>query len=92
MYAYTIVKGLQLNILNKKKYFPMVEKSYQGLRNLSMRNPSGAYLIPTRVSGGTCVGDKEYYLNRKIGEGTGFGYGSFIMFGLAYEKYTGLRK
>ena len=92
MYAYTIVKGLQLNILNNKKYFPMVEKSYHGLRNLSMRNPSGTYLIPTRVSGGTCVGDKEYYLNRKIGEGTGFGYGSFIMFGLAYEQLTGKRK
>jgi unsaturated rhamnogalacturonyl hydrolase len=92
MYAYTIVKGLQLNILNKKKYFPMVQQSYNGLRAMSIRNTSGAYLVPTRVSGGTCVGDKEYYLNRKIGEGTGFGFGSFIMFGLAYEQYTGLRK
>jgi len=93
MFAYTITKGLQLKILDKKKYFPMAKSSYDGLRMLSMRNPGGgAYLIPTRVSGGTCVGDKEYYLTRKIGEGTGFGYGSFIMFGLAYEQYTGVRK
>ncbi len=93
MFAYTITKGLQLKILDKKKYFPMAKSSYVGLRALSLRNPGGgAYLIPTRVSGGTCVGDKEYYLTRKIGEGTGFGYGSFIMFGLAFEQYTGLRK
>lgn len=93
MFAYTITKGLQLNLLERKKYFPMVKQAYEGLRNLSMRNPGGgAYLIPTRVSGGTCVGDKEYYLTRKITEGTGFGYGSFIMFGLVYEQYTGIRK
>jgi unsaturated rhamnogalacturonyl hydrolase len=46
----------------------------------------GAYLVPARVSGGTCVGDKAYYLTRKITEGTGFGYGAFIMFGLMYEN------
>jgi unsaturated rhamnogalacturonyl hydrolase len=45
-----------------------------------------------KVSGGTCVGSKDYYLTRKITEGTGFGYGSFILFGLAYEQYKGIRK
>jgi rhamnogalacturonyl hydrolase YesR len=70
----------------------MVDAAYKGLQQHSMRSDAGKYMIPTRVSGGTCVGDQEYYLNRKITEGTGFGYGTFIMFGLAYEQYRGLRK
>jgi unsaturated rhamnogalacturonyl hydrolase len=92
MFSYAIVKGLQLGVLNKKKYEPMVDAAYKGLQQHSMRSAEGKYMIPTRVSGGTCVGDQEYYLNRKITEGTGFGYGTFIMFGLAYEQYRGLRK
>ena len=92
MYAYTITIGLQLKIVDKKKYTPMVDLAYKGLRNFSIKYTEGAYLIPTKVSGGTCVGDKEYYLTRKITEGTGFGFGSFIMFGLAYEQLKGWRK
>lgn len=93
MFAYAIVKGMQLNVFNQKQYFPMVEKAYDGLRRMSMRNPDGsAYLVPTRVSGGTCVGDQAYYLGRKLTEGTGFGYGSMIMFGLAYEAYISGKK
>jgi len=79
MFAYTITMGLKMKILDKQLYGPMVEKSYQGLRNLSMKSGGAAYLIPTRVSGGTCVGDEHYYLTRKITEGTGFGYGSFYL-------------
>jgi hypothetical protein len=44
------------------------------------------------VSGGTCVGDQDYYLNRRIMEGTAFGYGAYIMFGQAYEQLAGIRK
>jgi unsaturated rhamnogalacturonyl hydrolase len=91
MFSYAITKGIQLKILDKKKYLPKVQASYAGLRAMSMRADAGS-LVPTRVSGGTCVGDQAYYLGRKIGEGTGFGYGSFIMFGLAYEQLNGKRK
>ncbi len=91
MFSYAITKGMQLKILDKKKYLPMVQASYAGLQKMSMRQDANS-LVPTRVSGGTCVGDQQYYLGRKLGEGTGFGYGSFIMFGLVYEQYTGLRK
>lgn len=88
MFAYAIIKGIQLHVVQPKTYLPMAEKAYAGLRRMSMRNPEGtAYLVPTRVSGGTCVGDQAYYLGRKITEGTGFGYGSMIMFGLAFESY-----
>ncbi|MCW3091674.1 MAG: glycosyl hydrolase family 88 [Ferruginibacter sp.] len=92
MFAYTVTMGLKMKILDKKKYGSLVDQSYIGLMNQSLRDAGDGYMVPTRVSGGTCVGDENYYLGRKIGEGTGFGYGSFIMFGLAYEQYKGLRK
>lgn len=92
MFAYTMIRGVELKLLDPKKYLPLVEQSYKGLRAYSMISGGDGYLIPSRVSGGTCVGDEAYYLTRKITQGTGFGYGSFIMFGLAYEKYHGLRK
>ncbi len=91
MFAYTITMGLQMKLLDRKTYLPMVTKAYHGLRNLSMHDAGGGYLIPARVSGGTCIGDENYYLTRKITEGTGFGYGSFLLFGLAYEEYLGTR-
>ncbi len=87
MFSYTITMGIKMGLLDRKKYSPLVDLAYHGLRNYSMKTTEGAYLIPARISGGTCVGDENYYLTRKITEGTGFGYGSFIMFGLAYEEY-----
>lgn len=92
MFAYTITMGLKMKILDKQQYGPMADKAYQGLRSMSLKSGGEAYLIPTRVSGGTCVGDENYYLTRKITEGTGFGYGSFILFGSAYEQWKGTRK
>ena len=86
MFAYTIINGIKLNLLDKKKYLPMAERSYNGIRASGLKSVEGPYLIPTKVSGGTCVGDENYYLTRKLTDGTGFGYGSFIMFGLAYEE------
>ncbi len=91
MYAYAMIKGVRLKVIDRKKYLPMAALAYDGLRKHSLRQADG-HMIPTRVSGGTCVGDQEYYLNRKITEGTGFGYGSFMIFGLEYEQYTGSRK
>jgi unsaturated rhamnogalacturonyl hydrolase len=92
MFAYTITMGLKMKILDPKKYGTMADQSYNGIIKNSLRDAGNGYQVPVRVSGGTCVGDDNYYLNRKITEGTGFGYGSFIMFGLAYEQYKGLRK
>ncbi len=91
MFAYTITMGLKMKILDAKKYRLIADQSYQGIIKNSLRDAGNGYLVPARVSGGTCVGDENYYLNRKITEGTGFGYGSFIMFGLAYEQYKGMR-
>lgn len=89
MFSYAITIGLKLKLLPVSLYEPMVEKSYNALKTSGVKYMGDQYLVPIKVSGGTCVGNKEYYLTRKITEGTGFGYGSFIMFGLAYEQYKG---
>ena len=91
MFSYTITMGIKMKILNKNKYLPIVDKSYQALKTSGLKLAGDGYQIPIKVSGGTCVGDKEYYLTRKITEGTGFGYGSYILFGLAYEQLKGIR-
>ncbi len=91
MFSYAITMGLEMKILDEKIYRPLVDRSYKGLQKYSLNKTDGPYLIPTQVCGGTCIGDKNYYLNRKKTEGTGFGLGSFIMFGLEYNKLNGIK-
>lgn len=92
MFSYAITIGLKLKLIPASIYDPIVDKAYTALKTTGVKSMGEGYLIPIKVSGGTCVGNKEYYLTRKITEGTGFGYGSFIMFGLAYEQYKGIKK
>ncbi|MHA8063904.1 glycoside hydrolase family 88/105 protein [Aquirufa aurantiipilula] len=86
MFAYSMAKGIELGLLSSKDYLPSIHLAYQGLKKYSLVQPKGPYLCPSRVSGGTCVGMKEYYYGRPIVEGQGFGIGSFIMFALEYQK------
>jgi unsaturated rhamnogalacturonyl hydrolase len=92
MFSYAITIGLKLKLIPASVYDPIIDRAYDALKTTGVKSMGEGYLIPVKVSGGTCVGSKEYYLTRKITEGTGFGYGSFIMFGLAYEQYKGIRK
>lgn len=87
MFSYAMLKGMEMDILNRKNYQPVVDLAYNGLKKQSLEKvEEKPYLIPSRICGGTCIGDKDYYYRRSITTGTGFGYGSFIMFGLEYEK------
>ena len=86
MFAYAMTMGMKMKILSKKKYQPIVDRAYQGLKKLSTETLEGKYLTPSQVCGGTCIGGKEYYYKRKIVTGTGFGIGSFILFGIEYNK------
>ena len=78
-----------MKILDAKKYRPIIDRAYLGLKKYSTAK-DGKYLIPSQVSGGTCIGGKDYYFKRKITTGTGFGIGSFIFFGLEYEGLSKL--
>ena len=86
MFAYAMTMGMKMKILNKKKYQPIVDLAYQGLKKHSTAVVDVKYLTPSQVCGGTCIGGKEYYYKRKITTGTGFGIGAFIMFGIEYDK------
>ena len=86
MFAYAMTMGIKMKILSPKKYQPIVDLAYQGLKKNSTTVVDGKYLTPSQVCGGTCIGGKEYYYKRKITTGTGFGIGSFIMLGLEYDK------
>ncbi|MCX6327598.1 MAG: glycoside hydrolase family 88 protein, partial [Bacteroidia bacterium] len=88
MFSYAIALGLKMKILDNETYMPVIDLSYRGLQQYSLKRTEAPYLIPVQVCGGTCVGDKSYYFNRPRTEGTGFGIGSFIMFGLEYEKFV----
>jgi hypothetical protein len=46
------------------------------------------YLTVQNVCKGTCIGDMEYYLNRKASSEKPFGLGMFIFFGRAFERGT----
>ncbi|MBL7817093.1 MAG: glycoside hydrolase family 88 protein [Saprospiraceae bacterium] len=88
MFAYAMTMGMKMKILSKKKYQPIVDLAYKGLKKYSTTTVDGKYLTPSQVCGGTCIGGKEYYYKRKIMTGTGFGIGSFIMLGIEYDKMT----
>ncbi len=85
MFGYAMAMGLKMKILSAKKYQPVLELANSGLKNYSTAK-EGKHLVPSQVCGGTCIGGKEYYFKRKITTGTGFGIGSFILFGLEYDK------
>ena len=91
MFSYAIAIGLKMKILDKKKYQSRIDLSYNGLRKYSTILVEGKYLTPAQVCGGTCIGDQNYYYNRKIAVETSFGIGSFIMFGLEYERLNKIR-
>ena len=88
MFSYAITLGLKMNILDKKTFQPIIDNSYLGLRKYSTVSIEDKYFVPSQVCGGTCIGDRNYYYNRKVTEGTGFGIGAFILFGIEYESYN----
>jgi len=91
MYAYAITIGVKHGVLNKKIYKPLADKAYYGLRRYAMADKGGKYLSPDKVCIGTCIGDKDYYFDRRTATGIDFAVGLYIMFGLEYEKNNGLR-
>ena len=87
MFAYGMSVGVRLGILDEEAYINTIQRAYRGLRKNAMKQ-EGAYLIPTRVCLGTCIGDPEYYYKRPTGEGVDYAIGIYIMFGLEYERLT----
>lgn len=91
MFGYAILTGLQLDIVQDQKYQQSIRLAYEGLRNYSIQPIETSYLTTKNVCKGTCIGDMEYYLNRKSTTGKSFGLAMFIIFGMNYELEMSLR-
>lgn len=85
MFAYGIAIGIDLEVLNRKQFLPVVEKAWSGLKKHATRT-EGNYVIPTKVCEGTCIGDRAYYFGRKTKEGVNYAIGAYIMLGLELEE------
>jgi len=85
MFGYGIAIGLRHNVLDNKTFRTVVEKAYSGIRHAAIRR-DGKYLIPIKVCEGTCIGNRDYYFNRRTKEGVNYAIGAYILFGLEYEK------
>lgn len=87
MFAYGILVGLQEGVVTGDKYENAIHMAYNGLRDHSIRK-KGEYLTVTNVCKGTCIGDMEYYLNRKAKGEKPSGLGMVLLFGSAYDHYV----
>ncbi len=90
MFAYGILSALKHELVDDRIYNAAVEKAYEGLYKHSTEQTKNG-LTCTNVCTGTCIGDKDYYLNRGVQKGRPFGLGMFIQFGMLYEYENGLR-
>ena len=84
MFGYGIAGALRLGIVEGEAFEHSVEKAYHGLRKHSIAEKEGPYLTTKNVCKGTCIGDKEYYYNRKAKSEKPSGIGMFILFGRSY--------
>lgn len=85
MFAYGEITALILGIVTDSAYVKSVELAYNGLRNYSIKKLSGEYITTKNVCKGTCIGDKNYYLKRKVKDQKPYSIGMFINFGRQYN-------
>jgi len=83
MFSYAMSVGIDLKILDLRKYLLIIPKAFQGIEKNSLKPVDGALKI-TNVCYETCIGDKPYYYDRKVVDGTAFTLGTAIMF---YDRY-----
>jgi len=87
MFAFGILQALKMGIIEGDNYENSVEMAYKGLRNYSIKPIESPYLSIENVCKGTCIGDMDYYLNRKADAVKPSGLAMFILFGRTYELF-----
>lgn len=85
MFAYGIMTAVELGLVSDIKYKTSVDAAYEGLRKHSLTNYSEKYLKTLNVCKGTCIGDKDYYFNRKTKREKPSGLAMFLNFGINYK-------
>jgi unsaturated rhamnogalacturonyl hydrolase len=84
MFAYGMVTAVEQGIVSDSKFKTSAAMAYEGLRKHSMVI-DGRYLKTKNVCKGTCIGDKDYYFNRKTKREKPSGIAMFINFGMHYK-------
>ena len=86
MFGYGITGALRLGIVEGEQYQLSIDRAFEGLRKHSIQHKEGPYLTTKNVCKGTCIGDKEYYFNRRAKSEKPSGIGMFILFGRTYSS------
>jgi unsaturated rhamnogalacturonyl hydrolase len=89
MFAYGLSVGIADGLLPSDVFLPVVERAFRGIESHSLTPASDTALTVSNVCSGTCVGDKNYYFNRRVVNGTHFALGATIMF---HDRYQLLEK
>lgn len=85
MFSYGITKAIQMGIITDSAYKISIDLAYNGLYKYSIKRISEKYITTKNVCKGTCIGDKNYYLKRKVKNEKPYSIGMFIRFGRAYQ-------
>ena len=88
MFCYAMAKGINLGILDRNRYLPIIEKGIAGLQTYSTQVVSAGYRQPINVCVGTGIGDKAYYYQRPTTSGLSFAMGAFLLAGYELQKLT----
>ncbi len=91
MFAYGILTAKKFNLVHGQHYVDAVVRAYEGLREMSLVEVPGGYLTTANVCKGTCIGNSDYYYNRKSQNGKAYAVGMFMQFGWTYERSVGVR-
>ncbi len=90
MFSFGITKAIELGIVTDSSFKKSIDLAYNGLREYSIKQISEKYLTTKNVCKGTCIGDKDYYLKRKVKDEKPYSIGMFIRFGHEYERMNNL--
>lgn len=87
MFGFGILTALEHDLVRESTWEDAAMQAYKGLRQHSIQVLPNGHLTPMNVCKGTCIGDKNYYFNRKATLGKPFGLAMFIQFGRMMEVY-----
>jgi rhamnogalacturonyl hydrolase YesR len=91
MFTYAIQKGIELGLLNKSEYAPVVEKGYQGIIANAKINEEGLVDIYSACDGVGIQADYAHYINYKKAVNAKEAVGGFLWATAIVEKPTGTK-
>lgn len=87
MFAYALAKGARIGVLPNKCVTAAV-KAYDGIVKGCLRNTGTREMEMTSICSGTCIGDRDYYYNRRIVSDESYAIGAFVMLGNEMIRIT----